>query len=112
MSGNPTRDPPVSPPPPPDVDACDIPIDHDLEGIDSRVLKQVVVGDHLAVDLNQDGYKSVVCRTASGDILGALSAFSGIGKLINCLEKARRYAVTITELRPGYCHVRGGLERS
>lgn len=110
MAGNPPRPRDPKRPPPDNGDGCGLEIDLDLEGIDPAVLATVRKGQLLSIAIQTlDTYTSVVCETSSGGVLGSLSAFEGIAMLIRCLDQGRRYEVSITEIGPGHCHVRGGL---
>ena len=91
---------------------CDIEIDCDLVGIQPAVLTTVREGDLLTVRLDDAAsYRSVVCVTSSGQILGAIANVPGQTNLIACLSRSLRYAVQIRELGAGRCRVRGGLVR-
>lgn len=95
------------------VDACDLRIDHDLDGIRQEILFTLNKGQVLTVTVEANGmYRSVVCKTPAGANVGALSAFGGIGTLISCLESGRHYQVIISEIGRGRCHVVGGLLQS
>lgn len=91
-------------------DDCDITIDCDLSGIHPGTLASVRKGDqlHLRIELG-DPYRSVVCVTIEGAILGALTAFPGYSKLIRCLERDVAFAVTVQDVGAGRCHVVGGV---
>ncbi len=91
-----------------DGDACDLLIDVDLEGVRSSGLQGLLVDAELTVRLDREGaYRSVVCVRPDGVVVGALSAFRSVSTLISCLERNVEYAVRITEIGPGFCHVRG-----
>ncbi len=90
-------------------DACDLMIDADLEGVRLPRLVRLKVGDILKVELRAAGaYPTVVCVDDEGEIAGALSAFLNLVQLIRCLRDNVKYQVTVTQLRPGGCHVVGG----
>lgn len=90
------------------VDACDLPIDVDLEGVRLSRLARLNVGDLLKVELRAEGqYPTVVCVDDEGEIVGALSAFLNLVQLIRCLRSDVKYQVKVIQLRPGGCHVAG-----
>lgn len=90
------------------IDACDLLIDVDLEGVRLPRLARLKIGDMLDVELRSEGpYPTVVCVGDDGEIVGALSAFLNLVQLIRCLRTGVRYRVAVTQLRPGGCHVVG-----
>lgn len=90
-------------------DDCDIVIDCDLSGIRPEILARVRKGDRLYVRVEPgEPYRSVVCITAEGGIVGALTAFPGHGRLIRCLERGVIYGVVVQNVGAGRCHVVGG----
>lgn len=92
-----------------DPDPCDLQIDVDLEGVRAPALSGLKVGDPLAVQLSQRGkFTSVVCVDEKGAIVGALSAFSGLSSLINCIRRGHQYSVRIVSIGTSSCHVSGG----
>ena len=92
------------------TDICDILIDVDLVGIRKAILAKVKIGDDLLVQLEaKDGYRSAVCVTATGEVVGSIAGVKGVATLINCLSKDRRYAVKVTAKSASSCSVAGGL---
>lgn len=92
------------------ADDCDVTINCDLSGVRPEVLATVNKGTSLGVRIEAgDPYRSVVCVTATGAVVGAISAFPGHGKLIRCLERGVIYEVAVQEVGAGRCHVVGGV---
>ncbi len=91
-------------------DDCDIIIDCDLSGIRPEVLAHVAEGDQLTLRLEPGTpYRSVVCVTTNGEVLGALTGFLGHGQLITCMDRGVAYTVAIQTIRTGQCRVVGGI---
>lgn len=91
-----------------DADSCDLQIDADLEGIRPDGIKGLNVGDELQVVIMPEAhFKSIVCVRSEGQIVGALSAFTSLTRLMRCLEKGVDYQVLVTEVGKASCHVRG-----
>ncbi len=89
-------------------DACDLLIDVDLEGVRLPRLARLKIGDPLRVELRAEGqFPTVICVDAEGEIVGALSAFLNLARLIKCLRDGVNYQVEVTQIRPGGCHVVG-----
>lgn len=89
-------------------DQCDLEIDVDLEGVRAEGLSGLAVGDELDVRLEPVGaFKSAVCVRKDGQVVGALSSFLNLSQLLSCLEKGIKYAVTVTHIGAGSCHVTG-----
>jgi hypothetical protein len=88
------------------ADPCDLEFTLDLVGLRSIVAKNVAVGDKLSVELDVRGnVKSVVCKTPSGDVVGALAAFRGLAQLINCLERGLSYEAIVQASSSTQCTV-------
>ncbi len=89
-------------------DECDLAIDVDLEGVRLSRLELLKIGDTLRVDLRSEGaFPTVVCVDAQGELVGALSAFLNLARLIKCLRNGVEYQVEVTHIRSGGCHVVG-----
>jgi|WetSurMetagenome_2_1015567.scaffolds.fasta_scaffold633836_2 hypothetical protein len=90
-------------------DICDIVIDLDLEGVRRDVLQSLSIGEKLTLQREPvRGYAAVVCVRSDGAKVGAIGNFKKHAALLNCLERGVRYVVSVTEMRPGGCHVIGG----
>lgn len=91
-------------------DDCDIAIDCDLSGIRPATVATVHKGDRLGVRIEPgEPYRSIVCTTATGAVVGAISAFPGHGRLIRCLQQGVTYEVVVQDVGGGRCHVVGGV---
>jgi hypothetical protein len=67
-------------------------------------------GDRLGVRIEPgEPYRSVVCITSTGAVVGAISALPGHGRLIRCLEQGVAYEVLVQDVGAGRCHVVGGV---
>ncbi|MCP1842136.1 hypothetical protein ACVIHI_004946 [Bradyrhizobium sp. USDA 4524] len=87
-------------------DPCDIRIHIDLMGVRSEVAQKLRAGDLLKVELIVDGpLRSVVCQTAEGDRVGALSAFPGLAQFIRCIEQGVRYSALVERSSGHSCSV-------
>lgn len=94
-------------------DPCNIKIEIDLESVRAEGLRGLLVGTSLKVDLEQSTtLKSAVCKRPDGVVVGALSSFTGLTQLINCLEKGIPYALEVIRIGTGSCRVRGGRVRT
>lgn len=88
---------------------CDIAIDCDLSGVHPEVLVTVNKGDRLGVRIEPgQPYRSVVCITGTGAVVGAISALPGHGRLLACLDRGVIYEVAVQDVGSGRCHVIGG----
>lgn len=91
------------------VDRCDIRIDTDLEGIRVPALSGLVKGDVLRIGTEfMDRHPIAVAIRSDGMIVGALAAFQNYANFLECLQSGVKYAVTVTQLSSGHCHVIGG----
>ncbi|MER9291284.1 hypothetical protein NKI71_13645 [Mesorhizobium sp. M0510] len=91
------------------VDRCDIRIDTDLEGIRLPALSGLAKGDVLRVGTEfVDRHPIAVTIRPDGMIVGALAAFQNYANFLECLQGGVKYAVTVTQLGSGHCHVVGG----
>lgn len=91
------------------VDRCDIRIDTDLEGIRLPALSGLAKGDVLRIGTEfVDRHPIAVAIRSDGKIVGALAAFRNYAIFLECLQGGVKYAVTVTQLGSGHCHVVGG----
>jgi NADPH-dependent ferric siderophore reductase len=87
-------------------DQCDIRFRIDLMGVRSQNAKKVRPGDTLEVSLLRDGnLRAVICQTDQGDRIGAVSAFPGLARLIECLEQGVRYSAVVEKSSGQSCSV-------
>jgi NADPH-dependent ferric siderophore reductase len=87
-------------------DKCDIRFRIDLMGVRSEIARQVRAGDVLEVVLAVDGgLRAVVCQTPQGDRVGAVSAFPGLARLIECIEQGVRYSALVERSSGQSCSV-------
>ncbi|UXT20483.1 hypothetical protein FY140_07050 [Agrobacterium tumefaciens] len=92
-----------------DADRCDIRIDTDLEGIRLPALSGLAKGDVLQISTEfADRHPIAVAIRSDGMIVGALAAFQNYANFLECLQGGVKYAVTVTQLGSGHCHVIGG----
>lgn len=90
-------------------DRCDIRIDTDLEGVRLPALAGLKKGANLRIGTEfLDRHPIAVAIRSDGMIVGALAAFQNYANFLECLQSGVKYAVTVTELGPGHCHVVGG----
>jgi hypothetical protein len=87
-------------------DDCDLRFRTDLMGVRAATAQNVRQGDNLEVVLLRDGaMRSVVCRTRTHEIVGALSAFPGLAQLIRCIEEGAEYNAFIEKSSARSCAV-------
>ena len=87
-------------------DKCDIRFRIDLMGVRSEIARQVRAGDIVEVILVVDGgLRAVVCQTSDGDHLGAVSAFPGLARLIECIEQGVSYSAVVEKSSGQACSV-------
>jgi hypothetical protein len=90
-------------------DLCNLTVDVDLEGVRADALRGLAKGSKLRVRLDRAGsLRSAVCVREDGLVVGSLSSFRNVTQLLNCLERGVEYAVTISRVSTGSCHVQGG----
>ena len=91
------------------ADRCDIRIDTDLEGIRLPALFGLAKGDVLQISTEfADRHPIAVAVRSDGVIVGALAAFQNYANFLECLQGGVKYAVAVTQLGSGHCHVIGG----
>ncbi|CAN7295559.1 hypothetical protein LJR235_001409 [Pararhizobium sp. LjRoot235] len=91
------------------ADRCDIRIDTDLEGIRLPALSGLAKGDVLRIATEFVGRHPIAVAIRSDEmIVGALAAFQNYANFLECLQSGVKYAVTVTQLGQGHCHVIGG----
>jgi len=102
---NPPKLPPLPPHPPVD---CGFDFEIDLVGVRADAAAQLTVGQSLMVRLDQSGgYSLVVCAMAdSGQVVGSLANFLGLGALISCLQRGIHYQATVVAATSASCRVR------
>lgn len=87
-------------------DDCDIRFRIDLMGVRSENARRVRPGDILEVSLFSDGnLRAVICQTEQGDRIGAVSAFPGLARLIECIEQGVRYTAFVEKSSSQSCSV-------
>jgi hypothetical protein len=87
-------------------DDCDIRFRIDLMGVRTKIAAKIRVGDVLEVMLVREGsLRAVVCQTTQGDRVGAVSAFPGLAKLIECIERGVRYSAFVERSNARSCNV-------
>jgi NADPH-dependent ferric siderophore reductase len=87
-------------------DDCDIRFRIDLMGVRSESARKVRPGDILAVALLSDGnLRAVICQTEQGDRIGAVSAFPGLARLIECMEQGMQYSALVEKSSSQACSV-------
>lgn len=90
-------------------DPCDLIIDVDLDSLQLPQLQAVRTGELLRVELQVSGRaQAAVCVRRDGSVVGSLSGFQGLTRLLRCLAQGHAYQVAITSLSRTSCHVRGG----
>ncbi|WP_137141314.1 hypothetical protein [Azospirillum brasilense] len=90
------------PPLPPDTGSCDFSEEISLSGVRNPPLASVRTGDTLDVGLVDSAgvYSSVVCRTVpSHQVLGSITAFPGLTRLIRCLKDGVSYKGLVKSVR-------------
>lgn len=91
-----------NPPAPPDSGSCDFNEEFSLSGVRNPPLASVRMGDTLDVGLEDSagGYSSVVCRTLPGfQVLGSITAFPGLTRLIRCIKDGSSYKALVKLVR-------------
>lgn len=87
-------------------DGCDLDFAIDLSAVNLAIVRTLVVGAVLAVDLEPIGnLEAVVCKQASGDIVGTLAAFEGLTDLIDCIRRGNRYSAKVVRINGATCNV-------
>jgi NADPH-dependent ferric siderophore reductase len=87
-------------------DDCDIRSRIDLMGVRSENARKVRPGDILEVSLLSDGnLRAVICQTEQGDRIGAVSAFPGLARFIECMEQGMRYSALVEKSSSQACSV-------
>lgn len=78
----------------------------DLMGIRGAEAARLRAGDVLKVILHSEAaMKAVVCQSAEGAVVGALSAFPGLAELIACLERGFAYDALVEKASAIACTV-------
>jgi NADPH-dependent ferric siderophore reductase len=87
-------------------DRCDLRFRIDLMGVRSENARRVRPGDVLEVFLVRDGLlRAVICQSDRGERVGALSAFPGLARLIECLEEGVQYSALVEKSSAQSCSV-------
>lgn len=90
------------------LDACDLTIDVDLEGVRTVALVGLKSGDALYLELVQTGsYPVIICKKQGGTVVGSLAAFLSVSQLVKCLQMGVQYEISVTQVDSGSCHVFG-----
>lgn len=75
-------------------------------GVRPEVAVGLTVGSRLTVAIEVRGSaRSVVCKTSSGEVAGALAAFRGLAQLINCLDGGTSFGATVQAASSTQCNV-------
>jgi hypothetical protein len=92
--------------PRPPTDPCDLEFSVDLVGVRPDVLAGFAAGESLKVAVEVRGSaKSVVCKTRTGEVAGALAAFRGLAQLINCLDSGESFEAAVQAVTTTRCTV-------
>lgn len=87
-------------------DGCDLNFELDLVGFRPEEVKGLGKGDELLVQISERGkWRSLVCMTNSGEIVGTLAAFQGLAQLIGCVDGGARYLAIIKFVSTSRCSV-------
>lgn len=105
MAGNNPPIPPLPPSPPEPPADCGFDFEIDLVGVRADAAAQLSVSQPLAVRLEQSGgYNVVVCALVdTGQIVGSLANFVGLGALIACLQRGVQYQATVLSATSASC---------
>lgn len=88
-------------------DSCSLDMTIQLQAVDPEQAKDLKIGRKLGISLRRHaGVKSVVCvRLDNNKHLGSV-AFTGVDKLIACMEKGRQYEAELSAIKGAAVHVR------
>ncbi|KQU75457.1 hypothetical protein ASC75_19175 [Aminobacter sp. DSM 101952] len=87
-------------------DGCDLRFNVDLVGVRPDQVRGLVIGDALLVQISENGkWRSLVCVTNGGGIVGTLAAFQGLAQLIACVEAGARYIAVVEFASATRCSV-------
>ncbi len=87
-------------------DSCDLSFELDLVGFRPDEVKGLEKGDELLVQISMSGkWRSLVCVTNGGEIVGTLAAFQGLAQLISCVDGGVRYIAVIQFVSASRCSV-------
>ena len=87
-------------------DGCDLRFNVDLVGLRPVQATGLETGDTLLVEISENGkWRSLVCVTNGGGIVGTLAAFQGLAQLIACVEAGARYMAVVEFASPTRCSV-------
>jgi len=87
------------------MDPCDIDTTLPLNSPNQAVLNRVIVGDILGVQLIPGPPMVLVASTASGDVVGSITA-AQMAQLIACIRQGVTYQAEVKVIRGGLCQVR------
>ncbi|WP_145723499.1 hypothetical protein [Mesorhizobium tianshanense] len=87
-------------------DGCDVRFNVDLVGVRPDQVKGLETGEALLVQISENGkWRSLVCVTNGGGIVGTLAAFQGLARLIACVETGARYIAIVEVASATRCSV-------
>lgn len=87
-------------------DGCDLHLTVDLVGVRREAADRVRAGDDLGVDLvHEGGAVGAVCRNDEGAVVGALAAFPGLTRLLDCLAREVPFVAHVEEVSSTRCVV-------
>ena len=78
------------------ADGSDLRFSVDLVGVRPEQAASLRTGDALLVEISKNGkWRSLVCLTNGGGIVGTLAAFQGLAQLIAYVEAGTRYVAVV-----------------
>lgn len=87
-------------------DGCNLRFNVDLVGVRLDQVHGVETGDALLVQISQNGkWRSLVCVTNGGRVVGTLAAFQGLAQLIACVDNGARYIAVVEFASATRCSV-------
>ncbi len=87
-------------------DGCDLHLTVDWIGVRREAADRVRAGDDLGVDLvHEGGAVGAVCRNDEGAVVGALAAFPGLTRLLDCLAREVSFVAHVEEVSSTRCVV-------
>lgn len=87
-------------------DGCDLRFNVDLVGVRPEQVRDLGTGDVLLVQISESGkWRSLVCVTNGGGVVGTLAAFQGLAQLIACVKTGARYIAVVEFASATRCSV-------
>lgn len=87
-------------------DGCDLRFNVDLVGVRPDQVQGIETGDALLVQISENGkWRSLVCVTNGGGVVGTLAAFQGLAQLIACVDTGARYIAVVEFASATRCSV-------